>query len=265
VTKDRLLNVSIAGCGNIGTRLSGFIKNELDGKARLVAVSDINEKRTKMVVEKLASSVRVLKTEQLPAESDLVIESAEPNIVFPLARKCLESNTHFMVLSIGGLINHFEVLDEFKRKGLKLYLPSGAICGLDGVKAARESSIDEAVLTTFKPPYSLAGAPGLKDVSGLREKTVVFEGDVNEAVKLFPKNINIAALLSIYLRENKLKVKIIADPSLDCNMHNIQLRGDFGKIDITCENLHSPDNPKTSLLAVLSAQATLKEAVEELS
>ena len=121
-----------------------------------------------------------------------------------------------------------------------------------------------ALLGPVPRARSLAGAPGVGDLSSLDRETLIFEGGVEEAVRLFPKNINIAALLSVYLKGIKLKVRIVVDPAIERNIHQIQLEGDFGRIEVRCENLPSVNNPKTSYLAILSAKSTLREAIDQL-
>ncbi len=97
------------------------------------------------------------------------------------------------------------------------------------------------------------------DVDSIKGPVVIFEGNAKDAVKLFPANINVAALLSLAgLGSEKTKVRIIADPDTDKNTHAIEARGKFGKISITVENVPDRANPKTSRLAILSAIECLR-------
>jgi len=123
------------------------------------------------------------------------------------------------------------------------------------------------VLTTSKPPAGLAGAPFVAenqiDLDEIKERTVLFEGTAQEAVKAFPANINVAASLSLAgIGPQRTQVRIIADPELSANVHQIEVIGKFGKLTTRTENLPSPSNPKTSYLAALSAVATLKSITE---
>lgn len=150
-----------------------------------------------------------------------------------------------------------------REKNCRIYLPSGALTGLDGVKSAAVGRIDSVTLTTRKPPAGLSGAPYLAregiDLSSLREEKVIFEGSAEEAVEGFPRNINVAATLSLAgIGVAKTRVRIIADPKISRNIHEIEVEGEFGRLISRTENLPSPSNPKTSLLAIFSAIATLK-------
>jgi aspartate dehydrogenase len=138
--------------------------------------------------------------------------------------------------------------------GCKIYIPSGAVCGIDGVLSASIDTIDEVTLVTTKPPSSL----GKK----YDKRTIVFKGNALEAVKKFPENINVAASLSIAgVGFDKTKVEIVADPVTTRNTHKILAHGKFGRLRAEVENMPNPNNPKTSYMASLSAVATLKKIV----
>jgi len=122
--------------------------------------------------------------------------------------------------------------------------------------------IDKATLTTRKPPKGLVGAPYLIehniDISSLADELVVFQGNALEAIKGFPKNVNVCAILSLAgIGAKETTVKIITSPTYMSNSHEVELEGDFGKLKSITENVPSPTNPKTSYLASLSAVAML--------
>lgn len=190
---------------------------------------------------------------------DLVIEAASPISVETYALRVLEKGTDIMVMSVGALMNEelrTNLIQTAKKNNSKIYAPSGAIVGLDGVKAASVGEIIEAKLTTRKPPKSLG-----KDVD---EVEVLFEGKASEAVKKFPANINVAATLSIAC-EKDIDVKIIVDPEVDKNTHEIVVKGTFGEFTTKTSNLPCEANPKTSMLAAYSAIRLLKNINKNLS
>ena len=145
----------------------------------------------------------------------------------------------------------------------RVYLPSGAICGLDGVKSASLGEIYGVELQTRKPPKSLMGVKYLADMGvdllKVREPTVVYEGSAVDAVKRFPKNVNVCAALSLAgVGPEKTRVRIVVDPGIDRNIHEVTVHGEFGELYTKTSNLPSQDNPKTSYLACLSAVKTLE-------
>lgn len=262
-----MLRVGLVGCGVIGGGLARAIDSrELPG-LELVAICD----RNKIKEDELASSLKRMPVttsiDGVVEKADLIIEAASSNIAGELVQKALNKGKDIMVMSVGGMLDYLHLFTEAREKKCKIYFPSGAIAGLDGIKAAKEACLDSVTLETSKPPQGLKGAPYLLekniDLRGIKEKVVIFEGNCQEAVKAFPKNINVAAALSFAgLGMERTKVRIIADPSLKRNVHHIIVKGDFGKLEIMAENVPSPSNPKTSYLAVLSAIATLRGIVD---
>jgi len=176
-----------------------------------------------------------------------------------------ENKKDLMLMSVGALLDSsiLEVLSDACQEFSKtIYLPSGAIAGLDALKSVKDE-LDSVSLTTTKHPSSLKGAKFFETSSIEPEKikttTTIFEGNAEEAVKLFPTNINVAALLSLVgIGSKNTKVKIIADPNTTKNTHQIEAHGKFGKMNFLIQNEPSQNNPKTSRLAILSAIHTLR-------
>jgi len=256
------MKIGVIGCGAIGSVLCRFIDKELED-SELVAVCDIDKGRAEKVVESLGSKARVTDIDNLIKESELVVEAVSPSIVKSLLEKCIEHKKHLMVMSVGGIIQNIGLLDKLTAR---LFIPSGAICGIDGVKAANVEEISSATITSTKSPKSLEGAPYIVenniDLGAIKEKKIIFEGNALEAIKGFPKNVNVSAVLSLAgIGAEKTKVKVVVDPSIKRNMHEIEVIGSFGKLYTKTENVLSHLNPKTSHMAVLSACATLKRLV----
>jgi len=193
---------------------------------------------------------------------DIIVEAASQDAVKDIALSVLQNRKDLMIMSVGALLDEsvFEVLtdaDACKEFKKTIYLPSGAIAGLDAIKSVKDE-LDSLSLTTTKHPRSLKGAKFFEtsdtNLDTITESTKIFEGHAHEAVKLFPANINVAALLSLVgLGSKNTLVKIIADPNTDKNTHEITAVGKFGKISIQVQNVPDQTNPKTSRLAILSA------------
>jgi len=211
--------------------------------------------------ENLASQVDgivVLNINDMLDQVDLVIESASPQAVMEVVPHILERGKDVIIMSLGALMdpalrNH---LDEIaKQNNSKIYAPSGAVVGLDGIKAASIGKISEVSLVTRKPPKSLG-------ISTDKE-TILYEGKARDAVRKFPVNINVAAALTIACGK-EVDVKIIADPAVDRNCHEVHVVGDFGELKTTTQNIRCTTNPKTSILAAYSVIKLLKSLNENL-
>ncbi len=254
------MKVGIIGCGAIGVEIAKAIMDIPDLK--LVSLCDVERDKAERLSLLFQDRPAIDSLSELISKVDLVIESASQEvakIAFPLA---IEKGKDVMIMSVGGLLGREDLLTLAEKRGIKVYLPSGAVAGIDGLKAASCVNIESVTLTTRKPPLALKAAPYLKDMdlSEIKEERVVFSGTAEEAIKGFPANINVAAILSLAgIGVQKTKVKIVADPKIDKNIHEIEIIGTSGRIFIRCENLPSPTNPKTSYLASLSAIALLKQ------
>jgi aspartate dehydrogenase len=254
--------IGVVGCGTIGTQICLAVDQ---GRipAGLIAVTDIDESRAAELIKKLNNSCLLLSLSELVAEADLIVEAAHQRIVSSLIDLVLANRKDVLIMSVGGLLAIESLYERFQNSGSHLYVPSGAIAGLDAIKAANLAGINRVTLTTRKPPQGLKGSSycmekGM-DLENLDKEMIIFEGSAREAAKLFPQNINVAAALSLAgIGPDKTKVRIIADPETTNNTHEIEISGESGKIFTRTENLPSTFNPKTSYLAALSAIATLQ-------
>lgn len=262
---DKKIKIGIIGCGAIGSEIARAVDRDFQPEAILIALSDIDQARAQTLKKKLISKPLILDIDNLIEKSDLVIEAASAGISNEISKKALTLKKDVMIMSVGGIIRNYTVLfDLAKNLGCKIYLPSGALCGLDGIKASAIGKIYKVELTTRKSPASLAGAPFIQknkiDLDKITSETTIFEGSALEAIEGFPANVNVSCALSIAgIGPQKTKVKIITSPEYKRNTHEIVLEGEAGRIVTRTENVPSPSNPKTSYLAILSAIAALKQ------
>jgi aspartate dehydrogenase len=257
------LKIGIVGCGAIGEGVATFIDKELKSKAILFAVADQDTEKAEILVEKLSTAVEILSIDQLIRKADLVIETASVQAASYILKKAVELKKDAVILSVGAFIEDFSIIERARKRGINIYVPSGAICGVDGVGALSLGQIKKIALTTSKPPKGLLGADYLKkrkiNLANLKEETTIFEGGVKEAIKYFPQNINVAATLLLASGGKNVEVRIKADPKVERNIHRIEIDTEEAKLSITIENMPSKINPKTSALAILSTQYLLKK------
>ncbi len=255
--------IGIVGCGAIGGQLAHFIDSNFKDRARLTAVCDYFTEKAQALSKELNPHPEVLPLESIPSHCDLLVEAANQETCRKLVPMALEKGCDIMTMSIGGLIDIYEKVFALARsKNANLYIPSGAIAGIDGLEAAMLGGVTSVKITTRKPMAALADAPYVVE-KGLRfaeftGDTVIFDGSARDAVKAFPLNINVAATLSFAgLGFDRTKVQVVTGPGITTNTHEIEIEGAFGRLTTRTENVPSPENPKTSYLAVLSACAML--------
>jgi len=265
--------VALIGCGTIGTMIAKAIDAGEAGKVELAWLFDVRSESCESLAKKLRSKPKLAKNvEEILADKsiDMVVEAASQAAVAQYALDVLGSKKDLMIMSVGALGDE-KLLDNIKKEAeraeKKVHVPSGAILGIDGIKAAKIAGIEEATLTTRKPAKTLALSGYVRergiDLTEIKKPTVVFEGPAREAVKAFPESVNVAATLSLAgIGFDKTKVLVIADPSLDRNVHEIRVRGKAGEFVTEARNVPSPDNPRTSYLAALSAIRMLRNITE---
>lgn len=262
-----MLKVGIVGCGFIGGQICMAIERG-DVNMELYALYDATEEKALKLVSSLETcNPTYMELEKLVEGVDLVVECASQKAVRSILPVALKAGCDVMVLSVGAFADRElreEIFGLARKHNCKIYFPSGAVVGIDGLNSASAADISRVTLTTRKPPAGLLGAPfvvehGIK-LEKLKGETLIFKGSAAEAVRAFPANVNVAATISLAgIGFERTEVIIIADPGLSRNMHEISVEGAFGKFTTRVENLPSPENPRTSYLAALSAVSTLKK------
>jgi aspartate dehydrogenase len=257
------LQVGIVGMGTIGRAIAQALDTG-DMLARLRAITSHDLGKACQFAAGLRHQPAVLPLEPLIAACDLVLEAATQDALSAIAPLTLAAGKDLMVLSVGGLLDHPEWSELAARHRCRIYVPSGAIVGLDGVKGACVGPIDSVTITSRKPPTGLAGAPYVEeqgiDVFALTTDTVIFEGTAREACKGFPANVNVSAALSLAgIGPDQTRIRILVAPGSTRNTHDVEVVGAFGRLTTRIENVPSDTNPRTGKLSYLSAIAMLKE------
>ncbi len=266
-----MLRVGVVGCGAIGSIICRALDKDIEG-AELVGIHEHHIKNIESLCAELSCKPKMMKISEMVKVVDLVVESAAAIAVPQTAIASLENGCDVMIMSVGALVDR-KLLDNLvnlaRKHNCKIYLPSGAVAGIDGIKSAASAPIHSVTLTTTKPPKGLAGAPYVVvnniDLESFDGPEVIFDGTAIEAVKAFPANVNVAACISLAgIGVDKTRVKIVVDPGSTRNRHEIEVIGDFGRFTTEVENIPFPENPRTSYLAALSAVATLKKIASPL-
>jgi aspartate dehydrogenase len=155
------------------------------------------------------------------------------------------------------------LVERARATGARIIVPTGAILGLDAVRAAAEGDVDSVTIETRKPPRGLAGAPYLEengiDVGAIATATRVFVGTALDAARGFPANVNVAAALALAgIGPERTMVEIWADPAATRNTHTIRVASSAARLTMTIENVPSEDNPRTGKITPLSILACLR-------
>lgn len=250
------MKIGVMGTGNIAQYLLDSINNGRQADGKITAVFGRNRNVGEGLAEEYGIGFFTDLEAFLREPLDIIVEAATLDVAADNVKAVLESKKDIIIGSIGAFKDAAfleDVRQAARANGCLVHLPSGAIGGLDLLKSANSmQGLKEVSITTRKSPASLG-------LEGITEETVLFDGPAGEAIGKFPKNVNVALVLSIAgIGTEKTRVRVIADPDADRNTHQIRASGEFGKMELTIENTPMPANPKTSYLAALSILSVLQ-------
>lgn len=163
--------MGLIGCGNIGSEIALAIDTGMVQKAELVVLYDKVEK----VATELQSKLRNTATETFSnfsklisstafGNADIIVEAASQDAVRKFAKTILQSGKDLIIMSVGALGESdflHELLDLASQRQVHIYVPTGAIAGIDAIRSVRHL-LQSVTITTTKSPKALAGAPFLK-------------------------------------------------------------------------------------------------------
>jgi len=254
--------VTLVGFGAIGRALVQRLRGHTVLRVGAVVVPPGSVAR---VQAELGNAVRVCS--EVPADTTLLLECAGHAALLAHVLPALGRGVQCAVLSVGALSEPGlaeQLADAASRGGTQLHLLPGAIGGVDAVAAARLAGLDAVTYTGRKPPLGWRGTPAqdLVDLAALTAPFVILDASAREAARLYPKNANVAATISLAgLGLDATRVRLVADPGVTENIHEIDVRGAFGAMQLTMRGKPLADNPKTSALTVLSALRFLENSV----
>jgi aspartate dehydrogenase len=261
-----MLKIGLLGAGAIGRIIATALDPEQnDGKrieAQIVAICDQDRERASALSSELSNHPPVVSIEEMIDKCELAVEAASQSALPNFVPKALDRGRDMLVMSVGGLLGHEEWFRQAVERGCRIYVPSGAIAGLDGIKSASIGKLESAVLTSRKPVAALKGTKFVVErgiaVENFKTETAIFEGTAEEAAKAFPTTSNVAASLRLATDPDvPVQVRVVAVPGGTQNVHEIRVQGEFGCLTVMVQNVPSKQNPRTSQLAAFSAIATV--------
>jgi aspartate dehydrogenase len=257
------LKLAVAGLGAIGLAVARRVDaGELPGIA-LVAAAARDQAKANKATAQFRARPPLLALSALADAADIVLECLPAAHFRAVAGPAIAKGRLFMPLSVGALLNHLDLIEQARETGARIVVPTGALLGLDAVRAAAEGKISSVKMVTRKPPASLAGAPLLRErnieLDGLEQPCLLFDGSAREAIAGFPANVNVAVALSLAgIGPDLTRVEIWADPTVTRNTHSIIVTSDSSDLSMSIANLPSEENPRTGRITALSALAALR-------
>jgi aspartate dehydrogenase len=262
-----MMTVGIGGLGAIGMALARSLDAGVAG-LRLIAVSARDQDRARAAVAGFHRPPEICGLEALAA-ADIVVEAAPAAVFDQIARPAIAAGKIFVPSSVGALLTRMELVEQARLSGARIVVPTGALLGLDAVRACAEGEVASVTIETRKAPRGLVGAPYLAlhgiDVLGITTPSIIFEGNALEAAAGFPANVNVAAALALAgIGPLRTRVRLWCDPGVDRNIHTIHVEAAAARLTMTVENVPSEANPRTGQLTPLSVLACLRGLVSTL-
>jgi aspartate dehydrogenase len=263
------LQLTIAGLGAIGLAVARRIDAGAVPGIALAAVAARDREKAVKSLAGLRSPPPLLSLAALAEAADVVVECLPAAEFAAAAEPAIARGRILMPLSVGALLDHMHLVERARETGARIIVPTGALLGLDAVRAAAEGKISSAKIVTRKPPAGLAGAPLLVargiSLEGLQQPRLVFAGSAREAIAGFPANVNVAVALSLAgIGPDQTQVEVWADPTVAHNVHTISVKSDSSNLTMTIENIPSADNPRTGRITALSVIAALRRLTSPL-
>ena len=262
------LRIAIAGLGAIGAKVARQLDAGIAG-LELVAVAGRDPAKTEAAVAGFARPPATLAAARLGEVADVVVDCAPDPQLGEIAEPALDRGRIVVTANAAALLDRMDLVERARAGGGRIIVPTGALLGLDAVRAASEGRVDSVTMITRKPPRGLAGAPYLAengiDVMSFAEPTRVFAGTAREAARGFPANVNVAAALSLAgIGPDRTRVEIWAEPTSGRNQHTIEVEAEAARFTMTIAGVPSPENPRTGRLTPLSVIACLRGLVSPL-
>jgi aspartate dehydrogenase len=261
------MRVAVAGLGAVGFKVATALDRGIPG-LQLVAVSAADEERATARMAGFRHPPEVVPVGRLAATAEIVVECLPPSLFPDVAGPVLARGGTLVAASVGALISHEDLVTEAERAGGRIIVPSGAVVGLDGLRACAEAGLDEVRLVTRKPPTSFGSEvfhDGIVATGSTHEPLLLFSGSARDAIRLFPINVNVAAAVSLAgVGADRTVVEVWADPTVSRNHHRLEVRGAASEFAASVVNLPDPDNPKSSAITGYSIVAALRRLTSPL-
>ncbi|MEE2954702.1 MAG: aspartate dehydrogenase [Pseudomonadota bacterium] len=256
------MKVGIAGFGSIGKVVGEALDIGIENLT-LSGVCGRNYDKTKQRISNLKFPPLIMPAQELAEKCEVIVECVPKAAFLEIAEPVLKLGKLLITVSGAGILANPQVIDLAKNHGGRIILATGALLGLDAVRAAAEGDLIEVKMITRKPPNALRNAPYLLNnnisIENLKEPKKVFEGSAKEGAAGFPANVNVAAALGLAgFGADRTELEIWADPSLTRNTHAISVDSDSAKFYMKIENIQSNETPGTGKITALSVIACLR-------
>jgi aspartate dehydrogenase len=258
--------VGVAGLGAVGLEVARALDRGRIPGLQLSAVCS----RSLTVSRHRTASFKVQPTAVSPSElgtlCDIVVECVPKDSFLEIAEPVLTAGATLVTVSGAALLANPGIVRMAEAHQARIVLVTGAVLGLDAIRAVAEGHVSSVRMITRKPPRAIAKAPYLTkrgiDVLRISEPERVFDGTALEGAEGFPSSANVAAAVGLAgIGAESTRLEIWADPTLARNTHTVVVEADSARFEMKIENVPSEENPSTGKISALSVIAALRAEV----
>ncbi len=260
--------VAIAGFGAIGKvlarRLTDGSMPDISERFELTLIGARDARKTAAEVEAvLGRAVPVVTSIELAGKADILLECVPTAAFRSVVEPALAAGMTVITVSGAALLDNMDLREVAAKGGGQMILATGAIAGLDALRAASLGTIHSVKMVTRKPPKSLATAKQVvedgRDLYKLTAPELLFKGTAREGARRFPANVNVAAAIALASAgPDRTELEIWTDPSVERNTHRVIVEADTARIEVAIANVPSEENPGTGKITALSMLAALE-------
>ena len=256
------MKVGIIGFGSIGTEVAKALIKGVENFS-LTGIVSRSKENAKKRISQLKQEIMIYYLDDLIEKCDIIIDCAPKEAFKDIATTCIKNKKPLITVSGAGILENLDLEEMARKNNTQIILATGAILGLDALRAAAESKINSVKMITKKPPNALSSAPYVIknkiDLNNLIEAKLIFQGTATEGARAFPANVNVAAAVGLAgIGADKTELQIWADPHLKRNTHKVEVDADSAIFEMSIQNVQSPENPGTGKITALSVIACLR-------
>jgi aspartate dehydrogenase len=193
----------------------------------------------------------------------LVVECARQHVLEQYAARILSSGRSMVISSVGALATeatHDALKAAAEAGGAQIFVPAGALAGIDALAAARHVGLEWVRYTRRAPPSTWVKSGAMTEAEARRvdRALVVFEGSARDAARRYPKNANVTATIALAgVGFDETRVRLLADPMATSNVHVIEAEGPFGKLSTEISALPIAGSTSSAIVAGSLVRAVL--------
>lgn len=265
---DHKMHLGVIGYGSIATSLMELLSPDTVSQVTVLLKAESPAlKRIQAAGNSQTPAIQAVTSfEDLrAAHPDLIVECAGHGAVAAHVPALLRAGHDVIIASVGALADRLlnsEISRARAVKNARIILPSGAIGGLDILRALSQHGDIDLTYQGVKPPSAWKGSPAdaYLDHDALTEPVTFFTGTGREAALTFPKNANVVAALALAGGGfDRMTVELIADPKATSNQHSYTVRSPLCSYSMIIQGVATAGNARTSATTVLSLLQEIKD------